>query len=105
MIKIGSQSQIIVEMSDKSYDLSQDNQYSDFLLYITSAESDIFIDKDSFQVDDSIQDDLKEKAERYSQFLVDYCEKRKMKLEELDKVLTWEERKNNVNKFIENLEK
>lgn len=105
MIKIGSQSQIIVEMSDKSYDLSQDNQYSDFLLYITSPESDIFIDKDSFQIDDSIQDDLKEKAERYSQFLVDYCEKRKMKLEELDKVLTWEERKNNVNKFIENLEK
>lgn len=105
MITIGNKSQIIVEINDKSYDLSQDSQYSDFLLYITSPESDILIDKDSFRVDDSIQEDLKEKAERYSQFLVDYSEKRRMKLEELDKDSKWEERKNNVNKFIENLEK
>lgn len=100
MIRSNDKGQIVVEANGESYNLSVSEEYSSFLLWITTPNSDITIDEKTFQVADDSAESERDKAKRYAEFLTDFAKRRKKRLDELDQLLPSKEREDRVNAFI-----
>lgn len=103
MIRSNVKGQIVVEANGKPYNLSVSEEYSNFLLWITTPNSDIAIDEKTFQVADDLAESERGKAERYAEFLADFAKRRKERLAEMNKSLSPEVREARVNEFIDRL--
>lgn len=103
MIRSNDKGQIVVEANGESYNLSVSEEYSSFLLWITTPNSDITIDEKTFQVADDSAESERDKAKRYAEFLTDFAKRRKERLAELNKSLSPEVREARVNEFIDRL--
>ena len=103
MITCNESGSIVVKIDDAEYDLSISEQYANFLLWATSTDAKEVIDADAFKVDDCILEENREKAFRYAEFLKEYALRRQNKLAEMAKILTTEQREEDINAFIERL--
>ncbi len=103
MIKTDNKVQIVIEVNGTSYDLSASEEYSSFLLWVTSPRSDVSIGAEAFQVADDLAESERDKAERYAEFLADFASRREEKLVELNESHSAEEREAGVKLFIERL--
>lgn len=103
MIKTNASGGIVVEVNDQVYSLSNTEQYTAFLMWLTSPDDVNAIPADAFKVDPNLSDELEAKATRYSHFLEDFAERREAKLAELEKSLTAEQRESAIDKFITEL--
>ena len=102
MITCGTEGKVIVQIGKDSFDLSVSDEYADLVLRLTSPDTRIQFDESDFAVDESLVNESRAKAERYAQFLSDFLERRKDKLEE-DETLTAEKREASIIEFIDNL--
>lgn len=121
MITCDEAGNIVIRINNAAYDLSNSNQYADFLLWVTSPVENAIpdedaapdeneapgknptIDTDAFKVDDDIPEEHRAKASRYAEFLVEYASRRQDKLTEMAKTLTTEQRENEIQAFIKRL--
>ena len=121
MITCDKAGNIVIRINNAAYDLSNSNQYADFLLWVTSPVENAIpdedaapdeneapgknptIDADAFKVDDDIPEEHRAKASRYAEFLVEYASRRQDKLTEMAKTLTTEQRENQIQAFIKRL--
>lgn len=121
MITCDEAGNIVIRINNAAYDLSNSNQYADFLLWVTSPVENAIpdedaapdeneapgknstIDADAFKVDDDIPEEHRAKASRYAAFLVEYASRRQDKLTEMAKTLTTEQRENEIQAFIKRL--
>lgn len=83
-------SKVIVKINVVAYDLSNSEQYADFLLWVTSYDNKKLIDGDAFKISGDIPEEYLAKVSMYMEFLVDYGQKRQNKLVEMAKTLTTE---------------
>ena len=114
MITCDEAGNIVIRINNDAYDLSNSNQYADFLLWATSPVENAIpdegatpdedaapdeneapgknstIDADAFKVDDDIPEDHRAK-------------RRQDKLTEMAKTLTTEQRENEIQAFIKRL--
>ncbi len=104
MITCDESGNIVVKIDDAVYDLSNSEQYADFLLWETSPNEKVVIGDDVFKVDDDIPEEHRAKASRYAEFLIDYAHRRQNKLTEMAKTLTTEQREKDVKAFIARLQ-
>lgn len=121
MITCDEAGNIVIRINNAAYNLSNSNQYADFLLWVTSPVENAIpdedavpdeneapgknstIDADAFKVDDDIPEEHRAKASRYAVFLVEYASRRQDKLTEMAKTLTTEQRENEIQAFIKRL--
>lgn len=103
MIKCNESGSIVVEIDDAVYDLSNSEQYADFLLWATSPDEKKAIGGDVFEIAGDVPDEYRAKASRYAEFLSEYARRRQEKLTEMAKSLTTEQREARILAFIENL--
>lgn len=127
MITCDEAGNIVIRINNDAYDLSNSNQYADFLLWVTSPVENAMpdegatpdedagsdeneapgnkstIDADAFKVDDDIPEEHRAKASRYAEFLVEYAGRRQDKLTKMAKTLTTEQRENEIQAFIKRL--
>lgn len=103
MISTTNESEIVVKVGNKSYKLSSSKEYAEFLIWVTSPDPAIDISPDQFEVDPSVPDQDRPKAERYSEFLKGFAARRKEKLSTVDDGLTAEEREARIKEFINEL--
>ena len=103
MIRIDDEGHIVIEVNGTSYDLSASEEYSSFLLWVTSPGGDVSIDAEAFQVADDLTGSERDKAERYAEFLTNFASRREEKLAELNKTRSPEEREAEVKEFIDRL--
>lgn len=127
MITCDEAGNIVIRINNAAYDLSNSNQYADFLLWVTSPVENAIPDEgatpdedaapdeneapgknptivtDAFKVDDDIPEEHRAKASRYAEFLVEYASRRQDKLTEMAKTLTTEQRENEIQAFIKRL--
>ena len=100
MIKTDASGGIVVEVNNKAYSLSNAEQYTAFLMWVTSPDEATDIPSDAFAVDPSLTDELEAKVKRYSDFLKDFAERREAKLTELKASMPPEQRDAAIEKFI-----
>ncbi|WP_283171673.1 hypothetical protein [Curtanaerobium respiraculi] len=127
MITCDESGSIVVKIDDAAYDLSNSEQYADFLFWVTSPEKNAVpdegatpdenaapddnempdkkptIDDDVFKVDDNIPKEYRAKASRYAEFLIEYAHRRQDKLAEMAKTLPTEQREKEIQAFIKRL--
>lgn len=103
MITCGTDGKIAVEANGRTYDLASSEQYADFLLWITNPAATVSIDEGAFVVDVSTPEPNRAKAERYAEFLKEFANRRKSKLDGMDGSQTALEREASINAFIERL--
>jgi hypothetical protein len=104
MITCGTEGKILVQIGQDSFDLSVSDEYANLVLRLTSPDTRIQFNESDFAVDESLANESRDKAERYAQFLTDFLERRKAKLEE-DKTLSAEKREASIIEFIDNLKR
>jgi hypothetical protein len=104
MITCDEGGNIIVKIDGDAYNLSNSEQYADFLLWATSPDEKVAIGDDSFKIADDVSEEHRKKVSRYAEFLIDYAHKRQAKLSEMAKVLTAEQREKDIQKFIDRLQ-
>lgn len=76
MITCDKDGQILITNDQTSYNLADVDQYTEFLLWVTSPNRAACIDADAFEIDESISGSQLEKAKRYSSFLSSFAAKR-----------------------------
>lgn len=103
MIKM-SDGNVILEVEEATFDLSNSSSYSEFLLWITNPDPGVVIRSDSFVVEESLTGEVREKAQRYADFLSEFVERRRVKLEEFKSQLPFDERRRQIQDFISELE-
>lgn len=100
MIKTDADGGIIVEANGTTYNLSNTESYTAFLMWITSPSEANVVPSNAFEVELGLHDDLAAKATRYSEFLKDFAQRRAAKLEQLGASLTSAQRESAIDKFI-----
>lgn len=103
MITINGDRHVIVQIDNARYDLSFAEQYSNFLLLVTSPDEDTPISLADFEIDPELDDSVRPIAERYSNFLTEFIKRREKKLGELKQDIPSEEREKAINDFIQRL--
>lgn len=103
MIRADANGNIIVEVNGRVYSLSNTEQYTAFLMWLTSPDETSIVSPDDFSVMPGLPDEYAAKAMRYSEFLEDFARQRTVKLGELSKLLTSEQREAAIEKFITEL--
>lgn len=103
MIEASISGNIVIKAGGRSYDLSVSDQYTDFLLWVTSPDEKAAIDEDAFTVADDVPKEHREKADRYAEFLKDYSQRRQIKLSEIKQGLTTDQREDDIKAFISRL--
>ena len=78
MIKI-SDGNVILEVEGAAFDLSNSSSYSEFLLWITNPDPGVVIRSDSFVVEEILTGEVREKAQRYADFLSEFVERRRVR--------------------------
>lgn len=78
MIKINNNGNVEVRVSSSQhFDLSNSDEYTRFLLWITSPIDDDTIKADVFELDPEVEPERREELERYSLFFNDFLACRK----------------------------
>lgn len=103
MITCNEGGSIIIKTEDAVYDLSNSEQYANFLLWVTSPDEKKAIGGDAFEIADDVPDECRAKAARYADFLSDYAQRRTEKLTEMAKSLSAEQREARIKEFIASL--
>ena len=102
MIKCDAKGEIVVKTEDAEYNLSITEDYTNFLIWITTPSENESICNDAFVVDDKIDETNRAKADRYSSFLCDFVNKRNEILKDKE-MLSDEEREEQIKAFLEKL--
>ena len=73
MIKTDADGEIVVEANGTTYNLSNTESYTAFLMWITSPNEANAVPVSAFEVELDLHGDLAAKATRYSEFLKDFA--------------------------------
>lgn len=101
MITCDNNGSIVVNANNCSYQLSNSDDYADFLLWLTSPNPADSIDDSAFEVDENVPEEHRELAQRYAEFLSEFAEIRKDRLSSKDKDSGYDQLKSRVNELIE----
>lgn len=101
MIVCDNNSSIVVNANNCSYQLSNSDDYTDFLLWLTSPNPADSIDDSAFEVDENVPEEHRELAQRYAEFLSEFAEIRKDRLSSKDEDSGYDQLKSRVNELIE----
>lgn len=100
MIKTDADGGIVVEANGTTYNLSNTESYTAFLMWITSPNEANAVPVSAFEVALDLHGDLAAKATRYSEFLKDFAQRRAIKLEQPGASLTSTQREGAIDEFI-----
>lgn len=100
MIKTDADGGIVVEANGTTYNLSNTESYTAFLMWITSPNEANAVPANAFEVTLDLHGDFAAKATRYSEFLKDFAQQRAIKLEQLGVSLTSAQRESAIDEFI-----
>ena len=104
MITCNEKESIVVEVNGQTYDLSSTEDYAKFVLWVTTPDADTVISAADFEVDESVADAVRPKAERYSEFLKSFAVKRSARLaDEQTKIVPKEKREADIRALIDRL--
>jgi len=101
MIVCDNNGSIVVNANNCSYQLSNSDDYTDFLLWLTSPNPADSIDDSAFEVDENVPEEHRELAQRYAEFLSEFAEIRKDRLSSKDEDSGYDQLKSRVNELIE----
>lgn len=101
MIVCDNNGSIVVNANNWSYQLSNSDDYTDFLLWLTSPNPADSIDDSAFEVDENVPEEHRELAQRYAEFLSEFAEIRKDRLSSKDEDSGYDQLKSRVNELIE----
>lgn len=101
MLSVNEEGHVIISLDDSSYDLTISKDYSDFLLRVTSPSSNL--NEGCFEVEEGLDDDRNAKALRYSEFLVDFLQRREKMLEVVGELTSAQEREQKIKSFVDRL--
>lgn len=101
MIACDNNGSIVVNANNCSYQLSNSDDYTDFLLWLTSPNPADSIDDSAFEVDENVPEEHRELAQRYAEFLSEFAETRKDRLSSKDEDSGYDQLKSRVNELIE----
>lgn len=101
MIACDNNGSIVVNANNCSYQLSNSDDYTDFLLWLTSPNPADSIDDSAFEVDENVPEEHRELAQRYAEFLSEFAEIRKDRLSSKDEDSGYDQLKSRVNELIE----
>lgn len=76
MLSINSDDQIVIKISSDEWNLEDSESYAEFLIWVTTPKKDPTITKEIFELDTSISKECKPRAERYSEFLREFADRR-----------------------------
>ena len=83
MITVNSDNSVVLTIDGKDYRIEDDGSYRDLVVYLTNPDPDVHFPEGAFEVDPTLQDDVKIGiADRYSTFFKDYSARRDIRLEE-----------------------
>lgn len=103
MITCTSEGNVCVVIDGKQYNLSDSSTYIDFLVWITSPDSNIAFGPEDFLVDDDALPEAKDKLARYNSFLTEFVSKREDTIKEADGMESNEAREAAARDFLERL--
>ena len=95
-----SDGDVILEIDEEQFILTDSSSYSKFLLWITNPDPDVVVARDSFAVAEALTGEERERAQRYADFLDQFVEKRKAKLDEFKNELSFDVRRREIENFI-----
>lgn len=101
MITCDNNDSIVVNANNCSYQLSNSDDYADFLLWLTSPNPADSIDDSAFEVDENVSEEHRELVQRYAAFLTEFAEIRKDHLSSKDEDSGYDQLKSRVNELIE----
>lgn len=101
MIACDNNGSIVVNANNCSYQLSNSDDYADFLLWLTSPNPADSIDDSAFEVDENVPEEHLELVQRYAAFLTEFAEIRKDRLSSKDEDSGYDQLKSRVNELIE----
>lgn len=100
MINCDNNGSIVVNANNCSYKLSNSDDYTDFLLWLTSPNPADSIDGSAFEVDESVPEEHRELAQRYAEFLTEFAEIRAERLSSKGEGSGYDQLKSRVNELI-----
>lgn len=101
MIACDNNGSIVVNVNNCSYQLSNSDDYTDFLLWLTSPNPADSIDDSAFEVDENVPEEHRELAQRYAEFLSEFAEIRKDRLSSKDEDSGYDQLKSRINELID----
>lgn len=102
MLSINSDDQIVVKSGSDEWNLEDSESYAEFLIWITTPQKDPTITKELFELDASISEGCKPRAERYSEFLREFVDRRNALLKKHEEEqLSFEDFVKSIDDFIE----
>lgn len=104
MITCSADGKISVNVDGKSYCLSDTEQYSEFLLLVTSPDLGDGIAEASFKVDDGVPEEYRECAQRYADFLIDFAKARRERLSSNGEGRSYEQLQSKIETLIQSLQ-
>lgn len=104
MLTVDNDGNVMFKLNDDScFNLSNSNEYIDFLMWITNPDPEAEIEQDAFNIVETNDADTAAKLRRYSDFLKDFAEKRTQLLAECTS-LTGKEREKKIEELLANLQ-
>lgn len=100
MITCDNNGSVVVNANNCSYQLSNSDDYANFLLWLTSPNPADGIDGSAFEVDDNVPEEHRELAQRYAEFLAEFAEIRAKRLSSKDEGSEYDQLRNRVNGLI-----
>lgn len=76
MLNINEENQVILSKDDIEWNLNDTEDYKQFLLWVTSPYEEDVIDIELFNIDPTLDEDKKQLAMRYKEFLTTFTERR-----------------------------
>lgn len=104
MITCDDNGGILVDVDGRSYCLSDTEQYSEFLLRVTSPDPGDDIADASFEVDESVPEERRECAQRYADFLIDFAKARRERLSSKSEGCSYEQLQSKIEALIQSLQ-
>lgn len=101
MITCDNNDSIVVNANNCSYQLSNSDDYADFLLWLTSPNPADSIDGSAFEVDENVPEEHRELAQRYAEFLTEFAKIRAERLSSKDEGGGYDQLKSRVNELID----
>ena len=104
MITCDDDGGILVDIDGRSYCLSDAEQYSEFLLWVTSPDPGVDIADVNFKVDDGVSGERRECAQRYADFLIDFAKARRERLSSKSEGCSYEQLQSKIEALIQSLQ-